>query len=95
MKVVEAIGGAWSDNANAWESEVVELTGDAYLEVELPQKGRLVIKKAEEVTGPYPKVLITRWGGTSFRIRIRGTTKGRFIKVCLTVTPTSIQIVNI
>ena len=95
MKEITTIQGAWSDEANGWVSETLELTGDAWLEVELPHKGRLVIKKAEQIEGPYPKALITKCAGPSFRIRIYGSTEHRYIKVVTTETPTRIQLANI
>ena len=49
MKPIVTINGAWSEQANAWVSETLCLTGDCWLEVELPSKGRLVIKKSEKV----------------------------------------------
>jgi hypothetical protein len=95
MKEITTIQGAWSDAANGWVSEILELTGDAWLEVELPAKGRLVIKKAESIDGPWPKALITKWAGPKFRIRIYGSTEHRYIKVVTTDTPITIQIANI
>lgn len=92
---VKPINGAWNEEANAWESEALCLTGDCFLEITLPDKGRVVIKKSETADGPYPKALITKWGGPSFKIRIYGTTEDRYIIVCLTETPTNIQISSI
>jgi hypothetical protein len=92
---IKTIKGAWSEQDNAWVSEVLCLTGDCWLEVTLPDKGRLVIKKSESANGPFPKALITEWGGPQFKIRIYGTTISRYIKVCLTDTPTNIQIASI
>lgn len=92
---ITTINGAWSDTENAWVSEVWCLTGDCYLEVNLPNKGRLVIKKAETLNGPWPKAEITPWSGPEFRIRIYGSTKYRYLKVYLTGTPTRIQFANI
>lgn len=65
------IDGAYSTEANGWVSELITLTGDTYLEVTLPSKGRLVIKKSETPDGPFQKALITPWAGPDFRIRIR------------------------
>lgn len=65
------IDGAYSTEANGWVSELITLTGDTYLEVTLPSKGRIVIKKSETPDGPFPKALITPWAGPDFRIRIR------------------------
>ncbi len=95
MKEITTIQGAWSDEANGWVSEILELTGDAWLEVELPSKGRLVIKKAETIEGPWPKALITKWAGPKFRIRIYGSTSARYIKIITTETPNTIQYANI
>jgi len=102
MKPIQTINGSWSDEANGWVSDTLELTGDAYLEVELPSKGRLVIKKAvpRPVKGgtsafTWPKALITPWSGPQFRIRIYGTTKAAQIKIITTDTPTRIQLANI
>jgi len=104
MKSIQTINGSWSDEANGWVSDTLELTGDAYLEVELPTKGRLVIKKAVPDSCPvngstavvtWPKALITPWSGPQFRIRIYGTTKAAQIKIITTDTPTRIQLANI
>ena len=92
---ITAINGAWSNKANAWVSDTVCLTGDCWLEVTLPDKGRLVIKKSESEDGPFPKALITNWTGQDFRIRMYGTTENKYIKVCLTITPTIIQLSSI
>lgn len=70
MKPIQTISGSWSDAANGWVSDIIALTGDAYLEVTLPHKGRLVIKKSESPDGPWPKSLITPWTGPDFRIRL-------------------------
>ena len=91
MNPIKTINGGWSDAANGWVSETLELAGDAWLEIDLPTKGRVVIKKAEEEDGPYPKALITKWGGPSFRIRIYGSTQSRYIKIITTKTPNTIQ----
>ena len=103
MKPIQTINGAWSDEANGWVSEDLELTGDAWLEVTLPHKGRLVIKKSETPEGPWPKALITPWTGPDFRLRLHhGTEKAssdaphkRYIRIITTVTPTTIQLANI
>ena len=95
MKEITTLHGAWSDEANAWVSDTIELTGDSWLEVTLPDKGRLVIKKSESVDGPWPKALITPWTGPDFRIRLYGTTEKRYIQIHLTEEPTKIQLANI
>ena len=108
MKEIPTINGAWSDEANGWVSETLTPTGDAWLEVELPGHGRIVIKKAETPDGPWPKALITKWAGPKFRIRIHhGLSPGksensglsvpysRYIKIITTDTPISIQYANI
>lgn len=89
------IDGAWSEQENAWVSDTLCLTGDCWLEVTLPDKGRLVIKKSETANGPYPKALITKWAGPKFRIRIYGSTEARYIRIYLTDTPTTIHISSI
>lgn len=98
------VHGAWSDEANGWVSEVLELTGDAWLEVELPQKGRVVIKKAETMDGPWPKALITKWAGPEFRVRLfHGVDRfygsngvcGRYVKIVTTDIPKRIEMVNV
>ena len=95
MIKITTIQGHWSDDANGWVSEILDLTGDAWLEVELPSKGRLVIKKSEHEDGPYPKALITRWEGPRFKIRLYGSTEKRYIKIITTETPKRIELVNI
>ena len=111
MKPIQTIQGAWSDDANGWVSEDLELTGDAWLEVTLPHKGRLVIKKSETPEGPWPKALITPWTGPDFRIRLIhgyaeatrqtaeyygiGIGHSRYIRIITTVEPTTIQLANI
>lgn len=91
---IKTIAGSWSNEANAWVSETICLTGDAYLEATLPGKGRLVVKKAESLEGPWPKALTTHWTGPGFRIRLYGSTKGRYVRIYLTDTPVAIQLVN-
>jgi hypothetical protein len=91
---ITTINGAWSQEENAWVSEVWCLTGDAYLEVTLPGKGRMVIKKAETLDGPWPKAKITPWTGPEFRTRIYGSTKYRYVRIYLTEEPTRIQFAN-
>lgn len=101
---IQPIRGAWSNAANAWVSDTLELTGDCWLEITLPDKGRVVIKKSETEYGAYPKVLITKWAGPNFRIRVYHGTyvdgdektngvydTGRYIRICTTSIPTSIQ----
>lgn len=94
MSVI-TIQGAWDAQANAWVSDAIELTGDCYLMVTLPSKGRLVIKKAEHIDGPWPKALITKWTGPSFKVNLYGSTESRYIKVYLTETPTTIQMTKV
>jgi hypothetical protein len=91
---ITTINGAWSEESNAWVSEIWCLTGDCWLEVTLPDKGRLVIKKAETLDGPWPKAKITPWSGPEFRIRIYGSTKYRYVRIYLTEEPTMIQFAN-
>lgn len=93
--MMKEICGAWSDEDNGWVSDVVELLGDSWLEIELPEKGRLVIKKSESEDGPWPKALVSRWGGDSFRIRMYGSTKHRFVKIATTCTPTRCELCGI
>ena len=88
---IKDIHGAWSDEENAWVSEIRFLTGDTYLEVTLPDKGRMVIRKAEKEEGPWPKCLKSSWTGPEFRIRVYGSTKYRYVRIYLTETPTRIQ----
>lgn len=95
MKPIETIQGAWSEQDNAWVSETLCLTGDCWLEVTLPHKGRLVIKKSETAEGPWPKAFISKWAGPDFRIRMYGTTEGRYVRIYLTTTPTTIQLSSI
>lgn len=95
MSELLTINGAWSEEADAWVSDIVCLQGESWLEVTLPHKGRLVIKKSETLDGPWPKALISDWSGPEFRIHIYGTTESKYIKICLTETPTRIQIVKI
>lgn len=85
------IKGAWSDEANAWVSDVLCLTGDCWLEVTLGDKGRLVIKKAECLDGPWPKALVSNWSGPDFRVRLYGSTKYRYVRVYLTAVPKRIE----
>ena len=91
---ITTINGAWSEEENAWVSDVWCLTGDCWLEVSMPDKARLVVKKAETLDGPWPKAMITKWGGPEFRIRIYGSTKYRYVRIYLTDIPTRIQFAN-
>lgn len=100
------IPGAYSADANGWVSQTLELTGDCWLEITLPTKGRVVIKKGETEDGAFPKALITKWGGPEFRFRVHhgcdtvsskvtGHESHRFIKIITTETPVSIRYANI
>ena len=91
---ITTINGAWSSESNAWVSETWCLTGDCWLEITLPDKGRLVVKKAETLQGPWPKAEITSWTGPEFRIRLYGSTKYRYVRIYLTEEPTTIQFAN-
>lgn len=91
MSEMLTINGAWSLQDNAWVSETLCIASDCWLEVTLPKKGRLVIKKSETEDGPWPKALITNWKGPEFRVKIYGTTERRYIRIYLTETPTRIE----
>jgi hypothetical protein len=91
---ITTINGAWSEEENAWVSDVWYLTGDCWLEVTLPGKGRIVIEKSETADGPWPKCLKSGWTGPEFRIRIYGSTKYRYVKIFLTEEPERIQFSN-
>ena len=95
MKPIETINGAWSELDNAWVSDTLCLTGDCWLGVTLPHKGRVVIKKSETADGPWPKAFISKWAGPDFRLRLYGATEERYIKIYFTVTPETIQYANI
>jgi hypothetical protein len=91
---ITTINGAWNDKERAWVSDPLFLTGDCYLEVTLPGRGRMVIKKAETADGPWPRAKVTPWTGPEFKIRIYGSTKYRYVRIYLTETPTQIQFSN-
>ena len=76
-------------------SETIHLSGDIWLDITLPSKGRLVIKKSETKEGPWPMSLISPWTGPDFKIRVYGETKGRYIRLYLTQKPKTISYVNI
>ena len=88
------ITGSLDEEAKAWISDVVELHTDCYLEVDLPSKGRLIIKK-KETDGSWPKAMITKWTGPNIRVRVYGSTNGAFLKFCLSDAPTRIQLFKI
>lgn len=91
---LKTINGAWSDDENAWVSETWFLTGDCWLEVTMPGKSRMVIKKAETPEGPWPKCLKSTWTGPEYRIRIYGSTKYKYVKIFLTEEPLRIEFAN-
>ena len=91
---ITAINGAWSEEENAWVSETWCLTGDCWLEVTMPGKGRMVVNKSETDSGPWPKAMITPWTGPEIRIRIYGSTKYRYVRLYLTEEPVKIQFAN-
>lgn len=95
MRQITTITGSYSEKENGWVSNIVKLTGDVLLDIELPSEGMVVIKKAEEIQGPYPKALITKWSGPKFRIKLYGSTPARYIKIITTETPNTIQYANI
>lgn len=88
------VTGSWNEDANAWISDVVELHTDCYLEIDLPSKGRLVVKKAETIDSPWPKAMVSKWAD-QIRLRIYGSTEGALLKFCLTDTPKRIQLFKI
>ena len=91
---LQDVTGAWSEEEKAWVSNIWQLTGDCWLEVKMPGKSRLVIKKAEKREGPWPKCLKSTWTGPDYRIRIYGSTKYRYVQFFLTEAPERIQIAN-
>ena len=95
MRQITTITGSYSEKENGWVSNIVKLTGDVLLDIELPSEGMVVIKKAEKIQGPYPKALITKWSGPKFRIKLYGSTPARYIKIITTETPNMIQYANI
>lgn len=95
MREKKSVSGSWDEKENAWVSETLKLTGDGWLDVELDGKGRLVIKKAEEESGPWPMALISPWTGPCFKIRLYGTTVSRYIRIYLTQEPKNIYYANI
>lgn len=95
MRQITTITGSYSEKENGWVSDIVKLTGDVLLDIELPSEGMVVIKKAEKIQGPYPKALITKWSGPKFRIKLYGSTPARYIKIITTETPNTIQYANI
>lgn len=94
MKQMVNITGGYSTEENAWVSDTLTLTGDCWLEVELPSKGYVVIKK-QESDGRWPCALVSPYSGPKFRIRLYGSTKGSKIRIFLTDTPNRIQYANI
>lgn len=95
MRQITTITGSYSEKENGWVSDIVKLTGDVLLDIELPSEGMVVIKKAEKIQGPYPKALITKWSGPKFRIKLYGSTPERYIKIITTETPNTIHYANI
>lgn len=95
MRQITTITGSYSEKENGWVSDIVKLTGDVLLDIELPSEGMVVIKKAEKIQGPYPKAFITKWAGPKFRIKLYGSTPARYIKIITTETPNMIQYANI
>ena len=111
MKEYVEIRGSWSDEENGWLSDTLELDGDCWVEITLPEKGRVVVKKSESREGPWPKALITHWDGPDFRLRlIHGHAKtmplgtpcsedrnahNRFVKIITTSTPDRITLTMI
>lgn len=89
------VNGEWSDEANAWVSENIQLTGNITLEVDLGEKGIVVIKKAETLEGKWPKAYISGWEGPEFKIKVYGSTKAKYIRIETTTTPETIQYANI
>jgi hypothetical protein len=95
MGQVHTIHGAWSSLANGWASETLCLSGDTWLEVTLPSKGRIVIEKSEGPSGPWPKVFVSPWVGPAMRLRLYGATEERYVRIYLSENPKTIQYVNI
>lgn len=91
---ITTINGAWNEEEHAWVSEIWHLTGDCWLEVTMPDKARLLIRKAETLDGPWPRAMVTKWTGPEFRVRLYGSTKYRYVRIYLTETPQRIQFAN-
>lgn len=91
---ITPINGSWSEEEHAWVSELWCLTGDCWLEVKLPDKGRVLVRKAESNDGAFPKAFCSEWAGPEFRLRFYGSTKYRYVRIYLTTTPDMIQFAN-
>lgn len=90
VAVVEDSGNltfTYSSESNSWTTGVVELTGDCWLRVVLPGKGRLAIRHLYK--GQWPIVLMSPYTGPDFEIRIYGKTMGGQIIIETTRKPIS------
>ena len=82
------------DNANSYSSGPIQLTGDAYLCVTLPTKGRIVIRKSNTGRAPWPIVLASPIE-QDFQIHLYGKTKYKHIIVEATHNPIKATLYNI
>lgn len=85
----------YSEAFNAYRSDIIPLTGDCYLTVTLPSRGRLAIRKANSISGPWPVVLMSPHTGPDFEIRIYGETYGKYIRIETTHQPIKAEITPI
>lgn len=73
---------------NAYTTQPILLTGDAFLTLSLPERGRLAIRKSNTGERPWPIVLMSP-KNKDYQIRIYGQTRGKYIKIQTTHAPTS------
>lgn len=87
------VNGSWSDSENAWVSEVMEPTGDIWVEVELPSKGYVVIRQIDRETKKAPKCYQSQFG-EEFRLRVFYCDANN-IQIFTSLTPKRIEYANV
>ena len=92
---IRSIGFSFDEEANSWRSGDIRLTGDCYLSVTLPERGRLAIRKFNSTDAPKPVVLMSPHTGPDFEIRIYGESAGKYIRIETTAQPTKAELTPI
>lgn len=77
-----------------WVADTVELSSNIYLMVDMEKAGYVVIKQYDDVTGDWPKVLVSGIC-LSLKSRIRIDEGVRKIRILTSEEPKSIKYVNI
>lgn len=85
----------YDEGENGWVSEEMVLTGETFLALSLPDRGRVCLRKSNSADGPWPIILMSPHTGPDFRIHLFGQAKGKHIKVLCTDAPVKCSVYNL